>query len=79
MEDYLKGTVDHVSHWDRVLTPKEITELYWIGYPRWQRYVCRYFLHPTRLIRIWWAFLRVYHYFRPYRPNLERFMRRYKP
>lgn len=44
---------DQVSVWNRVLTKKEIAELYWAGFPPFERRIKRYFLYPTSLIYVW--------------------------
>ena len=53
------GKVDSVAVWNRLLTKKERAELYWMGFPPWERRIKRYFLYPTRLIHVWWFMRKV--------------------
>ncbi len=49
---------NQVSVWNRLLTKKEIAELYWAGYPPFERFIKRRILYPIKLVgrflkRIW--------------------------
>jgi len=45
---------DQVCVWNRLITKKERAELYWAGFPTFERRIKRYFLYLTKLINVWW-------------------------